>query len=236
MKTTLHKANTRGHANYGWLDTYYTFSFANYYDAKRMNFGALRVLNDDCIDGGGGFGEHPHDNMEIVTIILEGELEHSDSMGNTFRIKKNDIQTMSAGTGIFHSEFNYSKTEPLRLLQIWVLPDKQGLTPTYNQKTFDPSKRINNWQRIVSPSEPNAVKINQNAYFSLIDMHKDFLTDYQLHSKYSGVYIFVLEGSVSANDTILNRRDGLGVEETNTIAFKALEASELLVIEIPASI
>lgn len=233
MKKEIHLAHTRGHANYDWLDTFYTFSFANYYDPSRLNFGSLRVLNDDWVDGGKGFGKHPHDNMEIITIALEGELEHKDSIGNTFRIKKNDVQMMSAGTGIFHSEFNHHPTEPVRLLQIWVFPDKRNLTPEYDQKSFDPKERINKWQRIVSPSEPEAVKINQNAYFSLINMDKDFFIDYKLHSENNGAYLFILEGSVNVDKTILQRRDGIGIWESSDLLLKALEASEVLLMEIP---
>ena len=233
MKKEIHKANTRGHANYDWLDTFYTFSFANYYDPARVNFGTLRVLNDDWVDGGKGFGKHPHDNMEIITIALEGELEHKDSMGDTFRIKKNDVQMMSAGIGIFHSEFNHHPTEPVRLLQIWVFPDKRNLKPKYDQKTFDPKERINKWQRIVSPTEPEAVKINQDAYFSLISMDKGFSTEYKLHSENNGAYLFILEGSVNVNETILQRRDGIGIRETSDIGLMGLESSEVLLMEIP---
>ena len=152
MKTILHKSDTRGHANHGWLDTNHTFSFANYYDAERMHFGALRVLNDDFVEGGMGFGKHPHDNMEIISIPLAGDLEHKDSMGNTTVIKQNDVQIMSAGTGVQHSEYNRNKGEKVNFLQLWIFPKVKNIEPRYDQKTFDPADRKNKWQEIVSPS------------------------------------------------------------------------------------
>lgn len=234
MEKVLHKANTRGSADYGWLKTNYSFSFANYYDPARIRYGLLRVLNDDYVAGGQGFDMHPHDNMEIVTILLEGELEHKDSMGNTFRIRKNDVQSMSAGTGIFHSEMNPIEDQAVRLLQIWVYPDRKNITPRYDQKTFDPEMRKNKWQRIVSPSDKEAVFINQSAYFSMIRMDKDHSQDYKLVNPEHGVYLFLLEGKVEVmRDTVLERRDGLGISGTPEIHIDPKEDSELLVMEIP---
>lgn len=233
MKTVFHKASSRGHADYGWLKTFYTFSFANYYDPARTRFGTLRVLNDDYVEGGQGFDMHPHDNMEIVTIVHEGELEHQDSMGNKFRILKNDVQIMSAGTGIFHSEINPLPDKAVRLLQIWVYPAKKNITPRYDQKTFDPEQRKNKWQRVVSPTEKEAVFINQDAYFSLLNLEKGHTADYQLKNPEHGVYLFLLEGSVQWNDTIMERRDGMGISEIKDLQLTALENSDLLLMEIP---
>jgi quercetin 2,3-dioxygenase len=233
MKTIIHKADSRGHANYGWLDTHYSFSFANYYNPERVNFGALRVLNDDHIDGGLGFDRHPHDNMEIVTIALEGELEHKDSMGHTYVIRPNEVQIMSAGTGIFHSEYNHHPTNPVKLFQIWVFPEKKNIAPRYDQKAFDPVLRKNQWQRIVSPNEEEAVWINQDAYFSLITLDAGHAADYELKKTQNGVYLFVIEGSVKLGDTILDRRDGAGVWETPSLTIEAQEKAEVLLMEIP---
>ena len=233
MKTIIHKADTRGHANYGWLDTHYTFSFANYYNPERVNFGALRVINDDYIAGGQGFDRHPHDNMEIITIPLEGALEHEDSMGNKFVVRKNDVQIMSAGTGIFHSEYNSLPDKPVRLFQIWVFPEKKNITPRYDQKTYRHEDRKNKWQRIVSPNEPEAVWINQDAYFSLIDMDENTEATYDFKSTKNGAYIFVIEGSLALDGTQLDRRDGMGVWDTSSITLKATKPSEVLLMEIP---
>ncbi len=233
MQKILHKANSRGSADYGWLKTSYTFSFANYYDPARTRFGTLRVLNDDYVAGGQGFDMHPHDNMEIITIVHEGELEHKDSMGNQFRIRRNDVQIMSAGTGIFHSETNPLPDQAVRLLQIWVYPDKKNITPRYDQKTYDPEKRINQWQRIVSPNEAEAVFINQSAYFSLITLEKGHGADYQLKNPEHGVYLFLLEGSLQWEDMIMERRDGLGISGITDLHLTAPERSELLLMEIP---
>jgi Pirin-related protein len=233
MKTIIHKADTRGHANYGWLDTHYTFSFANYYNSERVNFGTLRVINDDYIAGGQGFDRHPHDNMEIITIPLEGALEHVDSMGNKFVIRKNDIQIMSAGTGIFHSEYNSLPDKPTRLLQIWVFPEKRNITPRYDQKTYRHEDRKNKWQRIVSPTEKEAAWINQNAYFSLIDMDENTSAQYDFQSTKNGAYIFVIEGSLALDGIQLDRRDGVGVWDTSSLSIKALKPSEVLLMEVP---
>jgi quercetin 2,3-dioxygenase len=233
MKTVIHKAYSRGTANYGWLKTNYTFSFANYYDPNRMHFGALRVLNDDYIEGGHGFDKHPHDNMEIITIMLQGELKHVDSMGNEFVLHENEIQTMSAGTGIFHSEFNNSETNSAKLLQIWVFPRQRNIEPEYGLTGFSPEERKNKWHLVVSPSKPGTATIHQDAYFSMISMDEGLEIDYQLYDSNNGVYIFVIDGAIEANELQLGTRDGAGVWETNNIHFKATPKTEVLVMEVP---
>jgi len=233
MKTVIHKANTRGHASYGWLDTFYTFSFANYYDPGRVHFGVLRVLNDDTIAGGKGFDRHPHDNMEIVTIPLAGSLEHKDSMGRTEVLVPDEVQVMSAGTGIFHSEYNHDPAIPLKLLQIWVLPKKRNVIPVYDQKVFDPSERVNRWQTIVSPGDDRTLHINQDTWFSRITLEKGKTTEYPLHHNTNGLYLFVIEGSVKTEDIHLERRDGIGISGMASLAVMSKDDSELLLIEIP---
>ena len=233
METIIHKAETRGHADYGWLKTNYTFSFANYYDPARVHFGALRVLKDDFISAGMGFDRHPHDNMEIVTIPLEGRLEHKDSMGNTMQILSGDVQIMSAGTGIFHSEFNPDTGHDLRLLQIWVLPKLKNITPRYDQKTYDPAGRKNRWQRVVSPTETEAVWINQDAWFSLISLEKGKTAGYAFQKPGNGAYVFMMEGSADVSGTQLDRRDGGGFRDTDTLSVTALENAEILLMELP---
>lgn len=233
MKTIIHKADSRGTANYGWLNTHYTFSFANYSNPERIHFGALRVLNDDTIDGGRGFDRHPHDNMEIITIPLEGEIRHKDSMGNTFVVKKNDVQIMSAGTGIFHSEFNNLNDNSLELLQIWVFPEKKNIEPRYDQVTFDPSARINNWQRLVSPTEKGSAIIMQQAYFSRVTLKAGNTIPYNVHSESMGMYIFVIDGSVKVGDIGLEKRDGMGISEASEVLIGADTDSDVLLMEIP---
>lgn len=234
MKTTLHKANTRGHANHGWLDTNHTFSFAHYYDPTRMNFGALRVLNDDVVEGGMGFGTHRHDNMEIISIPLLGDLEHRDSMGNTTIIKQSDVQIMSAGSGVSHSEYNRNKDKKVNFLQIWVFPKVKDIKPRYDQKTFSAIDRINKWQPIVSPSGiEGSVRINQDAWFHLSDLTKDTSITYRFKEQGSGLYAFAIEGAMEIANTQVERRDGLGVWDTNEVMIKALDDSKLLLMEVP---
>ena len=234
MKLVVHKANTRGHANHGWLDTSHTFSFAHYYDPTRLNFGALRVLNDDVVDGGMGFGTHPHDNMEIISIPLSGDLEHRDSMGNVTVIRQNDIQIMSAGTGIQHSEYNKNKDKKVNFLQIWVFPKQRDIQPRYDQITLKPDDRINKLQQIVSPSKDDeGVWINQDAWFSLGNFKKDISREYSIHQKGNGVYAFVIEGDVTINGQKLNKRDGLGVAEVDKISIAADNDAEILLMEVP---
>ena len=231
----LHKADTRGHANHGWLDSHHSFSFANYYNPDRMHFGALRVLNDDRVDPGMGFGTHPHDNMEIISIPLEGDLEHKDSMGNTTIIKNGDIQVMSAGTGIQHSEFNKNSDRLTKFLQIWVFPNKRNVTPRYDQITLNINDRHNKLQQILSPSsEDEGVWINQDAWFHLGKFDNNFTTNYELKKKENGVYIFVLKGDIVINDQKLNERDGLGIWDIEGFNITSnSQDAEILLMEVP---
>ncbi len=234
MNTVLHKAKTRGHANHGWLDTNHTFSFAHYYDPTRVQFGALRVLNDDFVDGGMGFGTHPHDNMEIISIPLSGDLEHKDSMGNVAVIKQNDVQIMSAGTGIYHSEYNKNKDKKVNFLQIWVFPKVRNIEPRYDQINFKPEDRVNKLQQIVSPSKTDdGVWINQDAWFHLGNLKKGFATDYTVKQKGNGVYAFVIEGDVTIHDQELNKRDGFGVWNVDKFSISADSDAEVLLMEVP---
>ncbi|WP_310007665.1 pirin family protein [Flavobacterium granuli] len=235
--TILHKAETRGLANHGWLESHQTFSFANYYNPERMHFGVLRVLNDDRVDASKGFGTHPHDNMEIISIPLEGDLEHKDSMGNTTVIKKGDIQTMSAGTGIFHSEFNKNDDQLVKFLQIWVYPNKKNVTPRYDQITLNTEERKNKFQQILSPS-PNdeGVWIHQDAWFHLGTFDQNISTEYTVKKPNNGVYIFIIKGSVTIAGQKLNPRDGLGVWDTKEITITSTEDNtEILLMEVPMS-
>ena len=231
----IHKAATRGHADHGWLRTNHTFSFADYYNPERVHFGALRVLNDDYIAGGMGFGTHPHDNMEIITIPLEGDLEHKDSMGNGTVIKHGDVQVMSAGTGITHSEYNHNKTKPVQLLQIWVFPNKRNVTPRYDQITLDVNERRNKLQQILSPnSDDEGVWIHQDAWFHIGRFDKNFETTYNWKKQGNGVYVFVIKGDITVNGTALNERDGSGIWNTDTMTIQANSANaELLIMEVP---
>lgn len=234
MKTVLHKAATRGHANHGWLDSHHTFSFARYYNPERVNFGVLRVLNDDIVDGGMGFGSHPHDNMEIISIPLSGDLEHKDSMGNTTVIKQNDVQIMSAGTGIYHSEYNKNKDQKVNFLQIWVFPKEENIQPRYGQKTFNPEERVNKLQQVIAPvKDGEGIWINQNAWFHLGNLKKDFNTTYDVKQKGNGVYAFVISGDVTINGQNLSKRDGLGVWDTDKLDINANADAEILLMEVP---
>ena len=233
MNSVFHKAESRGHADYGWLDTHHTFSFANYYDPQRVHFGMLRVLNDDRVGGGGGFDRHPHDNMEIVTVVLEGELEHKDNMGNILPIRPDEVQVMSAGKGIFHSEYNRSPDIPLQFLQIWVFPDQKNIAPRYDQRAFDPVKRVNQWQVLVSPDDPASLMIHQQAWFSRITLGESQTAGYTLREGHHGAYIFIIDGKTEISGFILEKRDGLGISEVGFFSLTAIEKSEILVIEIP---
>lgn len=234
----LHKSDTRGAANHGWLDAKHSFSFANYYNPERMHFGALRVLNDDRIAAGMGFGTHPHDNMEIITIPLEGDLEHKDSMGNTSVIRHGDIQVMSAGTGIQHSEFNHNKDSEVKLLQIWLFPNKQGVTPRYDQLKLELSDRDNKLQQILSPSPDDAgVWIHQNAWFHLGKFDRGKTFQYDLKDKSNGVYAFVISGDFEIEHQLLNRRDAMGIWDIDKISLESKSNhSEILLIEVPMSV
>ena len=236
--TVLHKAETGGHANHGWLDSHHTFSFANYHNPDRMHFGVLRVLNDDRVDPGMGFGTHPHDNMEIISIPLEGDLEHKDSMGNTAVIKKGDIQVMSAGTGIYHSEYNKNKDKLTKFLQIWVYPNKRNVTPRYDQITLNEADRHNKLQQILSPNaNDEGVWIHQDAWFHLGKFDKDTTLDYSIKKKGNGVYAFVLSGDITIGGIELNKRDGLGIWDTDAISITAnSQDAELLLMEVPMSL
>lgn len=234
MKTVIHKAETRGHANHGWLNSYHTFSFAGYHDPSRVNFGALRVLNDDIVAGGRGFGQHPHDNMEIISIPLKGELEHGDNTGGHGIIKSGEVQIMSAGSGIAHSEKNASSTEAVNFLQIWVFPKVRNIQPRYDQKLFPAEDRINKFQTVVSPvKDGNGLWINQDAWFSLGKLHAGFSTEYTLNNSSNGVYAFVIEGDVTINGQKLNKRDGLGVWDADKLSIIANSEAEVLLMEVP---
>ena len=232
--SVLHKADTRGDANHGWLHSKHTFSFANYYNPERMHFGALRVLNDDTVAGGRGFGTHPHDNMEIISIPLEGDLEHKDSMGNLAVIKNGEIQVMSAGTGIQHSEYNKSKDAAVKFLQIWVFPNKKNVTPRYDQIPLLLEDRKNKLQQVLSPNPDDAgVWIHQNAWFHLADFDKGTTVDYQFKAKGNGLYIFDLKGDLKIDDQIINTRDGLGIWDTDGVKITAETDAEFLLMEVP---
>jgi len=235
--SVLYKAETRGHADHGWLNSYHTFSFANYYNPERMNFGVLRVLNDDTIAPGMGFGTHPHDNMEIISIPLEGDLEHKDNMGNGSVIKYGDIQVMSAGTGITHSEFNGNKDKPGKFLQIWVIPNKKNVTPRYDQITLNVDDRHNKLQQILSPNAGDAgVWIHQNAWFHLGKFDKGVSAEYNVKAKGNGVFAFIISGIVTINNQKLNARDGFGIWDVENISIKADSDAELLLMEVPMTI
>lgn len=234
MKTILHKANSRGHADHGWLQTWHTFSFAGYYQPDRIHFGMLRVLNDDSIDAGQGFGMHPHDNMEIITIPLEGVVEHKDSMGNTAQIRAGEIQVMSAGTGVYHSEFNPDPEQTLRLLQIWVIPAKRNTQPRYDQIPLKNLAIPEMLSPIVSPnSEGHGAWIGQQAWFHLGQLSEGWKGTYTLKGIDTGVYAFLIEGKVNISGQLLERRDGLGLFETDAIDIQVLAPSRLLLMEIP---
>lgn len=236
--TVLHKADTRGHANHGWLDSHHSFSFANYYNPDRMHFGVLRVLNDDRVDPGMGFGTHPHDNMEIISIPLEGDLEHKDSMNNVAVIKHGDIQVMSAGTGIQHSEYNRNKDKLTKFLQIWVFPNKKNVTPRYDQITLNLADRHNKFQQILSPNaDDEGVWIHQDAWFHLGKFDKGISANYSIKKKGNGVYAFVIKGDVNINGQKLNERDGYGIWDIESFKFVAeSQDAEVLLMEVPMTI
>ena len=234
MQKIIHRASSRGQADHGWLKSYHTFSFANYYDASRMNFGVLRVLNDDEVAPGMGFGKHPHQNMEIISIPLEGDLEHSDSMGNTAVIREGDIQTMSAGTGVSHSERNKNRDQKVKFLQIWVLPNKLNVTPRYDQITLEKDKLKDQFLQIISPDPgDDGIWIHQQAWFHLGEFSEGNSVSYTLKNKENGLYVFLLEGTCQVGDEILNRRDGLGIWEADTVTFEINASSKILLMEVP---
>lgn len=232
--TVLHKADTRGHADHGWLNAYHSFSFANWYNPDRIQFGVLRVLNDDTIDPGMGFGTHPHDNMEIITIPLEGDLAHKDSMGNTETIKTGDIQVMSAGTGVQHSEFNPNGDQRTKLFQIWLFPKVRNVKPRYQQITLDTAEQKNNFAQILSPNPDDAgVWIHQDAWFHLSDFEAGFSKQYELKKEGNGLYAFVISGTITIDGQELETRDGLGITDFKTLDIKATSDAKFLLMEIP---
>lgn len=237
MKTIVYKANSRGIADHGWLKSAHTFSFASYHNPARMHFGALRVLNDDYVAAANGFGKHGHDNMEIISIPLEGSLKHQDSMGNDGIIRPGEIQVMSAGTGIQHSEFNASDDEAVKFLQIWLFPNKRDVTPRYDQQTIDPLASINKFQQILSPNADDAgVWIHQDAWFHMADMEMDLTLTYELKNPNNGVFVFVLEGELLVGDEALDRRDAIGLWESSHIDMTAKTSARVLLMEVPIEI
>tara|TARA_R110002049_G_scaffold25194_12_gene88624 strand:- start:20 stop:724 length:705 start_codon:yes stop_codon:yes gene_type:complete len=233
MKKVIHKSASRGFANHGWLKSYHTFSFANYQNSERMNFGMLRVLNDDVVQPKMGFGTHPHKNMEIISIPISGALSHKDSMNNKRSIEIGEIQVMSAGTGITHSEFNDSNTDEVNFLQLWIIPEEENVTPYYNQKSFNFLERKNKFQTVVSPRNKQvegSLPIHQQGYISLIDLDENFEIEYELKN---GAYFFLLEGEISIAEETLTNRDAIGITEVEKILVKANKESKLLIIDVP---
>jgi len=237
MKTVLHKADSRGFANHGWLQANHSFSFANFYNPDKMNFGALRVLNDDVIAPKMGFGTHPHDNMEIITIPLKGVLKHRDSMHDTWQsVLPGEVQIMSAGTGLEHSEINGSTDEHLSLFQIWVMPNKDNVTPRYDQKMFNLDDRKNKLQTLVTSideTHEGSLKIHQDAVISRIDLDSDNTFSYNLKSENHGVYVMLISGEININSVVLNTRDAIGITKTNNFSIKSEKKSSVLFIEVP---
>ncbi|RLJ33238.1 hypothetical protein CLU97_2717 [Chryseobacterium sp. 7] len=236
--SVIHRADSRGKADHGWLLSQHTFSFANYYNPERMHFGVLRVLNDDKVEAGRGFGTHPHDNMEIISIPLEGDLEHKDSMGNTAVIRSGDIQVMSAGTGIMHSEFNKNSDKLVKFLQIWIYPKKRNVTPEYDQVTLDKTKSHNQFQQILSPNaDDEGVWIHQDAWFHLGTFDQNKETHYQIRKNGNGIYVFILKGSAQIGNETIEERDGFGIWDIREITIKALkEGTEILLMEVPMTL
>ena len=232
MKILIDKADTRGHGEYGWLDSWYTFSFADYYNPARIHFGALRVLNDDTVAPGTGFDIHPHKNMEVVSILLKGYLRHGDSLEHSERITAGDIQVMSAGTGIYHSEYNDSQSEELEFLQIWIIPKVNHTQPVYKNYDIRNVDKKNRFGFIVAPDGQASAKVLQDAWFALGELEKGVKTEYQLQGKNTGVYCFVIEGTVKVGETILARRDGAGISGTRNFTVEALQNSYVLLIEV----
>ncbi|MEM7549886.1 MAG: pirin family protein [Bacteroidota bacterium] len=234
MKTVLHKADTRGHANHGWLDSHHTFSFASYYNPDRVQFGTLRVLNDDVVEGGKGFGKHPHDNMEIVSIPLSGDLKHEDSMGNDAIIKEGDIQVMSAGTGIFHSEYNNNEDQAVKFLQIWLFPKDRNVDPRYDQISIRDVAKKNELYQVLSPnSDDEGVWVHQDAWFFMGDFDAGKSDTYKIKKEGNGVYVFVLEGELKIDGKDLQKRDGLGIWETDAFNLEASSDAKVLLMEVP---
>jgi redox-sensitive bicupin YhaK (pirin superfamily) len=234
MKQIFYPANERGTNDIGWLKAKFSFSFGHYYNPEKVHFGALRVLNDDIIAGGQGFGRHPHDNMEIITIPISGALEHKDSMGNIGVITEGEVQVMSAGTGIEHSEYNHSHTEAANTLQIWLFPKEKDIKPRYDQRSFTSAMKPNQLVTLISPvKSADTLWINQDATFSMGDFEPEKQINYDIKTPGNGVYIFVIEGSVKINGQDLNKRDALGVYNTSSITIDTEAKSRLLIMDIP---
>ena len=236
MKSIIHKSNTRGFADHGWLKSHHTFSFGSYQNADRMSFGMLRVLNDDVVQPKMGFGTHPHQNMEIISIPLKGALSHKDSMGNKIAIEVDEIQVMSAGTGLTHSEFNDSKTDAVNFLQLWIIPEEMGVTPNYEQRKFSEGGKQNKLQTVVAPRdklEGDALPISQQAYIYRLDLETQTVIDVAIRVEENGLYVFVEEGNVEINGNILSSRDAIGVYDFKETSIIANENSKLIIIEVP---
>lgn len=235
MNTIFHAADTRGHADHGWLNAKHSFSFAGYHDPERIHFGALRVLNDDIVAPGMGFGKHPHDNMEIITIVLDGALEHKDSMGHAQAIHPDEVQVMSAGTGVFHSEYNHHKDKAVNLLQTWIFPNKKNVKPRYDQRVFPAAERVNTWQPIVTPEgkEDGGIKIHQDAWIHRATIEEGKTLSYQTHNPGTGLYIFMIDGDVNAGNLPLKKRDAVGITDATEVTLEAKAQSDVLIFEVP---
>lgn len=231
----FHPANERGNADHGWLNAHHSFSFAGYHDPEKIHFGALRVLNDDIVSEGMGFGKHPHDNMEIITIVLDGALEHQDSMGHKQALHPNEVQVMSAGSGITHSEYNHNQDKKVNLLQIWIFPNKRNVTPRYEQKVFAAEERVNKFQALVSPIENDepGLKIHQDAWIYRSSLENGRSLQHKLHSDKQGVYIFLISGSVTVNGKALGKKDALGLSGIESVEITASTDSDVLLLEVP---
>ncbi len=234
MKKTFYPANERGKSDIGWLKANFSFSFASYYNPEKVHFGVLRVLNDDIIAGGGGFGSHPHDNMEIITIPISGALEHKDSMGNIGVINAGEVQVMSAGTGVVHSEYNHSKTEAANTLQIWLFPKYENIKPRYDQKSFTDTLKPNTLVTLISPEKSDdTLWINQDATFSMGDFEAGQRINYAIKAPGNGVYIFIIDGSVKIDGQVLNKRDAIGISETDSLSIETESLTRVLIMDIP---
>ncbi len=232
MKTVFHSASSRGHADHGWLNAKHSFSFASWYNPERIHFGMLRVLNDDIVAGGMGFGKHPHDNMEIITIPLSGSIQHQDSMGFSEVIHAGEVQVMSAGTGIYHSEYNPSPSEELNLFQIWIFPNQKQVTPRYAQRKYNLAQEA--FTELVGPQNSGLdTWIHQDAWISIGDFSSETLTNYNLHTARHGAYVMVIEGSVQIGDQILEERDAMGISQTEQFSLHIKQNARILVIEVP---
>jgi quercetin 2,3-dioxygenase len=236
MKTELHPAIERGHANHGWLNSYHSFSFATYFNPAREKFGCLRVLNDDTVKGGTGFDLHPHNNMEIVSIILEGALEHRDSIGNVQIINQGEVQVMSAGTGIYHAEYNHSETEDVKFFQLWIFPREKDLKPRYDQMLFAKQEKTDQLVTLVTPDthqSEGSLWIHQDVYISTLQLKKESEYEYQVRIPGNGVFVFVINGKITLNENNLSARDAIGISGTETVKVLATDSSKILFIDVP---